>query len=185
MKRIYPLFVLSLLAPAHVLAQDTGFYVGAAYANVDFDTSGFDDDESGYNLDFGFSLTDNFAIEASYHDLGGQSFPNNLYSYEVEGIAVAVVAQYHIDEVSLYGKFGIMNWDTDGQANATDIPAFPNADDSTLLLGIGAAYQFSEQFSVNLEYEVVDDFDITGADLQQFDQFDSLGIFSLGIRYHF
>jgi OOP family OmpA-OmpF porin len=76
---LLPLLLLSFVPLSH--AADNGFYLGAGYAQSEydldnpFDAEPFDDEDSGFKVIAGFRALDSFGVELNYIDHGDATIP--------------------------------------------------------------------------------------------------------------
>lgn len=146
-----------------------GFYAGASLGTTKIDDDGFDDidfdfDDSdvGFKVFGGYSISQNFAVEVSYFDLGEASghfddgFDSVDFDVGVSGFNVSAVGVLPVSDMfSLFGKIGYASYDIDAHV---DVAGFGSGSDSQsesdLTYGIGGALSFG-QFAVRLEYEAI------------------------------
>ena len=162
MKKIVVTGVLFLLMST-AYADNT--YVGLSYSSLDveLDAGGItaDSEPSGINLVLGNSVSENISFEGLFgFGIGDDEVENAGFDFELKHvIGFSAVGRLPISEaISLYGKLGIAQVkydDSDGDSS----------DASGVMYGIGAAFDITEQFGLNLEYiqypeGEYDDFDI-------------------------
>lgn len=153
-------------------AAHAGGYVGAAIGQTNVDTSGFDDPIS-FSISGGYRIHNNFAVEASYINLGESD--NDLapvWTLEADGFNLSVVGIAPISEQwELYGKLGMFLWDfTLEEENFGTLAA---DDGSDISFGVGASFKMSDALSIAAEYQR---FDVADVDVSNF---------SLGVRFSF
>ncbi|WP_282039967.1 outer membrane beta-barrel protein [Halomonas alimentaria] len=136
-------------------------YAGSAVSNVDVD-----DSDTGYKLFVGYQFNPNFAIEASYLDLGDaeasyryRGEPGNA-ELSVDGFGFALVGKLPIQSgFSVYGKLGMIAWDadfTDNYFNGAQRTTDSYGEDGTdPFYGIGAEYEV-ERILMRAEFERYD-----------------------------
>lgn len=179
---------MALVAP--LAAHAEGGYIGVNVGNSDQKFSAEGDSETisktGYKLYGGFDFTKNFGIEGGYVDFGKVST-----SYTVGGDSVSASAKPTAayvaatgtlplnEQFSVFGKVGV-------SFNQTKFKVAVNSDSdsatdnrSSLLLGIGAAYNFTKNFAVVAEYENF------GKVVKADDASLKIDLFSVGLRYKF
>jgi len=138
-----------------------GGYIGVSIGQTDIDLSGFDD---GGSVAFtgGYRVNKNFAVEASYVDLGESEddiFP--VWTIEVDGFNFSAVGIIPVnDKVDFFGKVGMFMWDvTLDEAGTGELAS----DDGTdISIGFGVAANLTDQFGVVFEYHK---FDLDGEDV--------------------
>ena len=141
------LTVLSLMAPVTAYAgADSGFYLGGGLGESDIKSKDgtFDEDDTAYKIfggyNIGFIPLVDFAVEASYVDLGTPEDITGVNAYGLAGLSFG--------PFGLFAKVGSMSWDSNNDSG-TD-PAY----------GIGARFALGS-ISVRAEYE---EFDVDEAD---------------------
>jgi OmpA-OmpF porin, OOP family len=143
-----------------------GFYAGASVGTTklsddSFDGSGadIDDTDTGFKIYGGYSFNDNFAIEASWFDLGEVSgnFGPDSFSVGVSGLNASAVGRLPVSETfSLFGKLGFASYDLDAHVNLAGIGSgSDNSSETDLTYGVGAALSFGGQWEVRAEFEAI------------------------------
>jgi len=128
-KTVLCLLVVLVAATIPVSASDTGFYLGAGIGQASYDILDFyptlgDAVESptpGLTIYGGYRFLKFLAVEAGYSDLGSPQWQErNVQGYQeraevsVKGWDAFVVAILPVSNVvDIYGKLGIMAWDTE------------------------------------------------------------------------
>ena len=136
-----------------------------------------DCDATGWKVYGGYKITDMFAVEGGYHNLG--TMEEKLSgSYEVQspagsvvidnpsaegtstGLSISGVASLPVgDNFEVFGKLGAINWKSEATATATatgtNVEKSFTAEKSgtSPLIGVGAQYQINDNFGVRGEYE--------------------------------
>jgi len=165
----------SLVFAAPISAETDRLYLGASYLDNDSKFSGYSDHVSGFELSVGYSLSQHFAAEVSYLDLGTLHLPDGPDSggdIDNDGFALQFVAEYPIDRFTVYGKLGNLWWSRDGVLASIGGPVKFGSDGSDLIYGIGFGYDVTDHVDVRLEYR--------GSDIDH----DS-NLASLGLSYRF
>ena len=123
----------------------------------------------------GYNVTSNVAVEGSYVNFGEQGFdasiPASVLGNKVDnpisakakatGLGVAAVAKAPVmDQLSLFGKAGVMAWKTKGTATlgnvkGMDLTSDVKTDGVDLSLGAGAEYKIDDNWGIRGEYEHV------------------------------
>lgn len=173
-----PLLFLSGVAYA---GSDSGVYVGASLGSAqlnydeddpDYGKIDFDDDDAGYKIfagyNFGLVPLVDLAVEGAYVDFG--NFSGDIggvggNDIDVTGWTGAGLAGFKLGPVGLFGKVGVINWDSDADIIGDD-------DGTDPLYGVGARITLFS-FQVRAEYERYD-----------LDNFD-IDYFSVGAAYTF
>jgi len=172
MKKLYlhvAVAALMVLPAGSALAAQTmnnmvGIYGGFGFGraesedfceNVSGNTFGAcDDSDNAWKLFAGYQFTPNWGLEAGYVDLGETIFTSGLNktTQESSALSLAVVgtAEY-TDQFDVFAKVGAFRWDMDTRATLAD--QAENDDGTSLLLGIGAKYHFTDYFGMQAEWE--------------------------------
>ena len=154
-----------LLAPAAY--ADSGFFIGGAYGDLNFDAdsgSSFDQDSAPYKIMGGYIFdmpVFDIAIEAAYNDFGTQEGDVLLVPAEVDatGYSAFVVGGLDWGLFGIFAKAGMVSWDAD-----LDIGGLTGSEDGTdPAYGVGMRLTFSS-VEARLEYEVFD-FDDVDVDM--------------------
>jgi OmpA-OmpF porin, OOP family len=145
-----------------------GFYAGASVGSTTIDDDGFgsaiDDSDTGFKLFGGYTFNDNFAIEASYFDLGeaNGSFDDPFFGpfdfdVGVSGLNVSAVGRVPLTQTfSLFGKLGFASYDLDVSFNGPGFVSGSGSESETdLTYGVGGALSFAEQWEVRVEFEAI------------------------------
>lgn len=147
-----------------------GFYAGASVGQSSADVcgdllavgaTGCDDNDTGWKLFGGYNLSENFAVEGAWVDLGevSASVGATALGVELDGFVIDAKATLPInDQFGIFGKLGFIMWNADGTgaASGTD-------DDGTdFAFGLGAQYMLTDQFGLVGEWER---FDLDGDDV--------------------
>jgi OOP family OmpA-OmpF porin len=157
-----------LMTAATNANADKGWYIGAAVGKAYIDEtiggSQLKADSTTSRLFGGYSFNQNFALEASYLNLGtfrdsidveGISVP---VSAKADGFAFAVVGTLPLSEkLSAQGRLGY--YFHDGQSTAAGITENDPSDENPFV-GLGLSYALNDAFEVNL---AADYFDLEGA----------------------
>lgn len=175
-KRMTMLALAVALAGTAGLAQaggESGFYLGGSVGNASFDFSDsdpevpveFDDDDMGYKLFAGYNIGAvpmlNLAVEGAYVNFGtfegdiGNSTGNEI---DVDGFIFSGLVGFDLGPIGLFGKAGVVSWDTDLNTNDFDDESDSGSDPA---YGIGAKFQLGS-LALRAEYEM---FDLDEADI--------------------
>lgn len=168
--------VLWLAMSGVATAADNGLYLGASVGQVKlkFDdlagisTADFDGEDTAFKVIAGFRPLDWLAVEAAYVDFGN---PDDVvlgerFEAELDGISAFGVGMFALGPVDLFGKAGLVDWDSNFQG------ALDN-EGTDLAYGAGAQFRVWS-ISLRAEYEV---FDVGDAD--------DLSMVSIGVTYTF
>ena len=133
------LAIFSLLTSGPAMAVKGGFYLGGslggATTEVQEGSVKFDESDTAWKLFGGYHFLQFFAVEAAYRDLGSPS--GNVVGSDVKvsptAFDVAGLAGVPLGPVYLFGKLGLVRWDSD-----ISIDGFKVSDDGTdIEAGIG------------------------------------------------
>ena len=189
MRKRLGLSVFAALALTAAMAAQAdvqpGFYMGAGIGSTKIDDDGFDDaginfddSDTGFKVFGGYSFNQNFAIEATYFDLGeasgsfgvGDNFDVGISGFGVSAVGVLPLS----DTFSLFGKLGFASYDLEAHATVSGFGSgSDSSSESDLTYGVGAALSVGPQWELRAEYEAinVDDGDAN--------------MISVGAMYHF
>lgn len=143
-------------------ANAEGGYIGLSVGKSDVDLYGFDDGSS-MAITGGYKINPNFAVEASYVDLGDSS--DNIapvWTLEASGLNFAAVGILPINQkVDLFGKVGLFMWDA--SLNEAGTGEIASDDGTDLSFGFGLTGKLTEQFGLTFEYQQfeLDDVDVS------------------------
>ena len=155
-------------------AAQAEFYVGGSLGTatvaLEPQDASFDEDDNSWKI-FGGYLFDlpavNFGIEGGYMDLGSPS--NSLGSIDTTAIDVFAIAGLDFSVVGIFGKAGLVAWDSD-----INDGGFQFSDDGTdPAYGLGLKFSIAS-LAVRLEYEL---FDIEDTD--------DVNMISVGLAWQF
>lgn len=135
--------MLSAVVATPVFAADT--YVGV---NVGRNQTGYSgiDSSTGFGVLGGASVGENFAVEATYNNLGDANIPGSTVKLSGSLITGAVVGSLPVtDELSLLGKLGyaISSVSTPGNSVSR----------GDIIYGIGAQYSVSKTVALRVNYD--------------------------------
>lgn len=140
-----------------------GASVGSSKIEIDDSSSGiaFDGSDVGWKVFGKYMFNDNWGLEAGYVDFGNPD--DNIMGVDIDieadGIAAFLIGSYPASEsFDLFGKAGYVFWDA--EISSPGVPS-ESDDGSDLALGIGAAFNTSDTFSILGEWEW---FDISDSD---------------------
>ena len=161
MKKI-AIIILSISVFLTQSLRAEGVYIGIDYLNNKIDTgvtnisSNLDEKDTGYSLYAGMPINENLDIEISYQDFGEASFSGvagNQFIYKsttyefittasakktVDSYGIAAKPKYNInDNVTVYGKLGLHNWDSEYKFNVATANANVSDDGTDIFYGAG------------------------------------------------
>ena len=158
--------------------SDSGLYLGGSFGQADVDLTqdvpdlgcehNFDDEDTAYKLYAGYNLglipTINLAVEGGYIDFG-QRQGNYTAEYEdasvstdseidLTGWTVSGLAGFDLGPVGVFGKVGVIDWDSEVKelSDVGDINTDPDQSGTDPAYGVGAKVQIGS-IAVRAEYE--------------------------------
>lgn len=149
-----------------------GFYAGVSVGAATVDACGSagalgltacDDSDTGWKIFGGYDLTENFALEAAWADLGEMtaSAPGVSGGIEADGVIMDIKGTLPLaDQFGIFGKVGFIMWEAEGSGALSGL----DDDGTDFAYGVGAQYMLNEQFSIIGEWERFD-FDSDDVDL--------------------
>jgi len=160
MKQIIVSALIAAALAAPLAAQAENAYVGASIGRAEqkADVAGysFKDNTTGYKLVGGYDFTKNFGLEAGYADLREISISGYgaRASSKPEVFYVAGTATLPIDEqFSVFGKAGIAAAHTTISASLNGYSDHGTDNETTGVIGVGAAFNLNKNVSFVAEYE--------------------------------
>jgi OmpA-OmpF porin, OOP family len=151
-----------------IVAQAEGAYVGVNVGRSEIKAEGDKDHDTAFKLNGGYDFDKTFGIEAGYVDLG------KFNDGKVSAFYVAGTGNLAINEqFSLFAKIG---FSADRVKLDRTNEKFNN---TSAIIGVGAAYNFSKTFSLVGEYENF------GKVYDENDGSVKADMFSVGLRYKF
>lgn len=176
-------------------AADNGIYVGASFGKAsieqrkdfvdDIDTTRveFDSNDMGYKLLIGVRPLDWLGVEGAYTNFGNQqdTLRRTLAStnttvredgeFQGYGLSGFLVGYVPIGPVDLFGKAGIVSWDT--KTKVEDEANWLRKDGNDLAYGVGVQFRLLS-LGLRAEYEI---FDLDGIE--------DANLLSIGVTYTF
>jgi len=160
-------------APA-AFAADAQYYVGASvgqakakgfctYATAIGATISCDDKDTGYKFFGGYQFDKNWALEATYMDMGEAvgTAGGGSVKLTTTGWGLAAVGSMPVsDAFSVFGKLGFMRGEAKVNKTGT---AEAKATGTTANFGFGAVYNFTKTVGLRAEWERASKLDITDA----------------------
>jgi OmpA-OmpF porin, OOP family len=135
--------------PAH--AQDSWWYAGGSLNYGEFTTPRKQD--SGWSGFFGYEFTPNYAVEASYSDLGSirQSAPGfGSLVFSATLVELGGIGAFEVTErMSMYGKLGYYRDDTEFRLSLVGEPTeIQSESNSNYTYAIGMRFNVRQNFAV-------------------------------------
>lgn len=159
-------------------------YLGGSVGVTKVDEEGFEDD-NGFKITGGYKFNKNFALEASYVDLGEFQAEDEVVevieylvgeslrevSVDITGIELSAVGFAPVsDNAAFFARVGIFKWDADVRVETTWYGSGTSTEDgSDPFLGAGFYFDISDRLAFKAEYIRYDafegDVDFIGAGL--------------------
>lgn len=161
------MLALPLLAAEH---ESYPFYIGSTlgFSQADQDCEYYNSDCDGEDISFSFYVGkrfhENLAFEVAYLDLGKLDNDQGLFTTtgETSGFNFSLLGILPPGNFGyLYGKVGIMVWQTDyTRVDHTTNATTSNDDDGTdFTFGIGLAFAFANKYEFRIELERLNELD--------------------------
>ena len=151
--------LLCATASTGLFASDKSFFIGAATT-----LSGYDDnDNQTYKINAGYKFNKYFSGELSHLDLGEKDGYDGTGDLAASAYSLGMIAQYPINQWSIYGKLGILNWSQDGVIITPSDKTNISESGVDISYGVGVNYRLYQHLSIKTEVESVkvnDDSDI-------------------------
>ena len=183
--------LLAIPFAASAQQAQTGFYVGGAFGQGEAgnwcDTSGApagvglsscDDKDTAWKAFAGYRFSRHFAAEATYINFGEYSgtvtfgAASAAVNADATGWGLAAVGIYPInDKFDLFGKLGFIRGESEATVTVGAFSGTVGDKGTEIHYGVGGVYNFTPKLGLRLEWENVDDAD--------------LSILSLGLQYKF
>lgn len=165
---------ISLFA-ASILMSSTAFAGGYAAVSTGMSDAdqGYLDNGTSFSVTGGYELNDNFALEATYIDLGDMD--DNLgagTTLSIDGYVISTVGKVPLSQsINLFGKVGMFVWDA--TTDRDGFGAVLNDDGVDATFAFGASVDFTPNFGLYAQFQ---QFDIDDGDVKNY---------SLGAQYMF
>jgi len=156
------LFVASLGSTSIAAAGAGDTYVGFSLGNVSQDESGVDiDDAIGWKIFGGYALNDVLAVEGGYTSFGDADYtipsifaPGVSASLETTGFEIAAVGNFPVNsQFSLFGKVGLLAWDSEASASGPGGSASDSETGTDVFFGVGGQYEISGNLAIRGSWE--------------------------------
>lgn len=179
MKKTALAILLASMAMPSFASVDTTAFSGEVllgYANHDVSGAPYSDNVFSYGIRGAYQVNDNFAIEASYQELGEaeDNVADSTLKVDVSALMLGIKGMYPLQNgFSVVGRLGFSSLTLDLSDSSGSI-----SDDGTeLYFGLGAQYDINEQFYVGAEYSFV------SADIDPIDYDIGNFVLSAGMRF--
>lgn len=142
-------------------AAQPGPYIGMGIGSAHDDI--LDEEDTGFKIYGGVTLTENIGLELAYVDLG--TYANGALTQD--GISYEIVGYLPLsDNIDIFGKAGLFNWEV-----ANNFTSHTGTDPT---FGVGLQAQIQHHVSLRAEYEAF--LDVDGGDVD---------LYSASINLHF
>ncbi len=165
----------AMLLTAAPAAAEREFYVGFHLGRTDVEVNAddaldqiLDGDGNSQAYEIGFKFNDNFAVEATYHDLSevdgairpcaeGVPCSDIPIRGKINVLSLAIVPQYPItSRISIFAKIGVVSWGADLEDALDDFDvALDDLDEEDLVYGVGAEFQLLGRLSLVGRFESI------------------------------
>lgn len=143
--------LLCTTASTSLLASETPFFIGAATT-----ISGYDDnDNQTYKINAGYQFNKYFSGELNHLDLGERDIYDGTGDLAANAYSLGMIAQYPINQWSIYGKLGLLNWSQDGVIITPSDKTNINESGVDISYGVGVNYRLNQHLSIKTEVESV------------------------------
>jgi len=156
-----PLLLTTLVLSNNVSAEAkpyAGLSFGQSKVNDfcdEFTGVSCDDSDTALKVFGGAKLNKNFALEASYIDLGEAIVTDDIdtFTAEVTGLNLSAVGIIPAsDSVDIFGKVGLLLWDLKLALSGTFNDSI-SEDGTDISFGFGANFNVNETFAIRAEFE--------------------------------
>ena len=152
MKVLSAAIATAIFATSPAMAADEGgFYIGAGLGDFSVDEGGFSESDTSFKLLGGWMFNDYIGGELEYID--GGTVGEGDFGIDSTGVNVSVKGNWPvIEQFDVFAKLGYYFWDADidfeGDSGQED-----NESGSDVSWGIGAGWDFTDNFGVIAEYQ--------------------------------
>ncbi len=158
--------------------DSSGFYAGsgAGLYYIDFDNVDFDESAIAVHAFAGYELNQYVSFEAGFTKLFESSGDILGTSIDVDGTAWDVSVRPTLPLTDNFSAFGILGWtqyDFKTTVSAPGLTVSDSAKEDELMFGVGAAFDFTDNWSLRGEWVTID---VSDADF---------GMFSVSATYNF
>jgi OOP family OmpA-OmpF porin len=169
--------LLGLVLTMPMAAQAGDSYLKFGVGQSEYKVDDYSEGKTAVSLGYGFSVDKNFDIEFGYLNLGKLKYADGAASGSIhaQSIYVAGVSTLPVtDKFSVFGKLGIAINHFKGAATALNINFSETETKTRALLGLGLAYDFTQQIAGTLEYQYLGKIEDT-----------KLSALTVGLKYGF
>jgi OOP family OmpA-OmpF porin len=191
MKRLLTASLLAASLASGAAFAQVGPYVGASLGGSQYsipDVDGIDicafascdKSDFGFKVFGGYMFTPYIGAELQYANYGkaAASVPGASLEVKSSSIGGFLIAQYPIESFRIFGKVGFAYVDSKVSGTISGFGSDSESDTATnFAWGIGATYMVNKNVGVRFEYEQ--------AKWEIQDTSDTVGMWSIGVQYHF
>jgi OmpA-OmpF porin, OOP family len=151
--------VVATLAAASAGAEVTGFYAGAGVGQVELteEEAGFEfkGNDTSFTIFGGYEVSRYFAVELAYID--GGTVEDSVSGVDIEitsdALQASILGMIPIGNVvSLYGRAGILSWESELFATDGFVSVDDDAEGEDFTWGIGMSVKPVERFKLRAEF---------------------------------
>lgn len=150
----------ALALPTLAIA-DTGLYIDGGIGQASVDDEGIDDNDTAFRIGAGWRFVENFGAEIGYQDLGEVeeevAIGGATASIEADGFYAGVAGRIPLRDGDtgfyLSARAGVYFWDATGRVRQGTTSVRLDDSDNDFYVGIGAGYDFNEQFGLGIGYD--------------------------------
>jgi OmpA-OmpF porin, OOP family len=179
-KSILALSLLAAVVSTQAMAQDGTMYISANVGQSDYkvDSGTFppgvnvDKKDTSFGIAFGYNFTKIVALEAGYFNMGKFKVNGTFFGFPItgdgkaQGVQVsAVVSAPVADAFTIYGRLGGAYTDRKATACSGTFCSSNSDKKAELLYGIGAGYAFAKNVTGTIEYQKLNDTDVSSINL--------------------
>ncbi len=163
-KKLFAAVVLAAVTALPAAAQESGWYAAGSLgrSKYDFDGQAGDNKDTSYNLGVGYNFSKNVGVEIGYADFGKASVQGVTGQAQSGYIGVILSASLS-DAFSVYTRLAAAS--TNRKISASGY-GFSVSDRKTeAFLGLGVGYAFQKNLTGTLEYQTLNDSDVSAINL--------------------
>ena len=152
------LVIAALAAAGQVTAQETPWYLTGSIGQSKFDIEGLpgDNKDTSFNVGVGYNFSKNVGLEAGYADFGKTQFSG--VTGKAQSAYVGVILSAPLSDVfSVYGRLAAASTDRSVAGFGSKV----SERKTEAFYGVGLAYAFTRNLSGTLEYQALNDSDVS------------------------
>ena len=178
-KSIVVLGLLVTVVSTQAMAQDGTSYLSATVGQSNFKVDGdvppgvnVDKKDTSFGIAFGYNINKIVALEAGYFNMGKFKVNGTYFGFpfagdgKAQGVQVsAVVSAPVADAFTIYGRLGGAYTDRKASACSGTFCSSDSDKKAELLYGIGAGFAFAKNITGTIEYQKLNDTDVSSINL--------------------